>query len=116
MLGAKVNTFVGSNHAAIPTVASATTTVIDRSSSVWFITGSATITSLLTGDGVVTPGDYVEFWGGASAAAVFTNTNDTTTNGQMDLGGSDITLGERDVLILRRYAGGFWVRVTSTNN
>lgn len=114
--GGRVNTFVGSNHAQAPTYASAASQVIDSSSSVIYVTGSATITSLLTADGVVTPGHYVEFHGGASAAVVFTNTNDTTTSGQMDLGGSNITLGERDVLALRRESDGSWTRVFNTNN
>lgn len=117
MLGGRINSWVGSNHASgVPTVASATTTTIDDSFSSWLISGSATITALLTASNTVTPGHLVEFMGAPSAAAVFTNTDDTVTSGKMDLGGSDVTLGERDVLVLRRLANGAWIRHFSTNN
>lgn len=80
------------------------------------ITGSATVTSLTLPSGIVQGGRIVTFYGGASAAVVFTNTNDTTTAGQMDLGGANITIADQDVLMLMMKNNGTWIRVFNTNN
>lgn len=80
------------------------------------ITGSATVTSLTLPSGIVQGGRIVVFYGGESAAVVFTNTNDTTTAGQMDLGGANITISDQDVLVLMMKNNGTWIRVFNTNN
>lgn len=80
----------------------------------FIVLGSATITSLPVPAANV--GTIVRFRGGASAGVVFTNTDGATTPGQMDLGGSNITLGAGDYLELELIANGTWLRIYSTNN
>ncbi len=47
---------------------------------------------------------------------IFTNNDNTTTNGYMDLGGSNVTLGATDLLCVYVRADGSAVRVFNTNN
>lgn len=79
------------------------------------LTGTATITSI-TIPGDVQPGRFLIFYGATSAAATFTNTNDTTTAGQMDLGGANIVVNQQDVLVLMQKANGTFIRVFNTDN
>lgn len=104
----------GGNGGDITTIASATTTVVPDEQADFIISGSATITSLQAA--LATRGRRVTFIGASGAAVVFTNSDDTTTANQMDLGGSDITLGANDVLELKLMAGGYWIRLYNTNN
>jgi hypothetical protein len=101
-------------HKKPAAIASAATLHLPVGQSKFEISGSVTITSM-----PVTPsriGQQVQFIGAASAGAVFSKTNDPTTPGQMDLGGSNITLGQQDVLILEAKPDYTWVRITSTDN
>ena len=52
----------------------------------------------------------------STANLVFTNDDTPTSKGQMDLGGSDITLDDRDVLCLIQRSDGSWLRIFNTNN
>lgn len=113
-LGAKIRSVHG-RSGTITAVASAAAVTVSEESDVFVISGSDTITSLL-GAGGVLPGRIVTFIGAASAAVVFTNTNDPTTSGQMDLGGSNVTLGAQDVLTLVRLDNGTWLRVSASDN
>ena len=47
---------------------------------------------------------------------IFTNNDNTTTNGYMDLGGSNVTLGPTDLLCVYVRADGSAIRVFSTDN
>lgn len=47
---------------------------------------------------------------------IFTNTNNTTTNGYMDLGGADVTLGPTDLLCVYVRVDGSAIRVFNTDN
>lgn len=99
---------------AIPTVASAATVLLSESNDVFLISGTTAITSL---DATrIRPGRHVTFIGTDGTGNVFTNTNATTTAGQMDLGGSDITLTLDDVLVLVQLGNGAWRRVSHSNN
>lgn len=79
------------------------------------VTGSTTVTSLgPTHSSLV--GRRITLIGGASASVPFTNTDNASTAGQMELGGNDITLGQDDFLILELTSSLTWRRVSSTDN
>lgn len=99
----------------INTIAASSTITLTDDSDIWIVTGTATVTSLLTAGGIF-PGRTVRLISNDATGATFTNTNDPTTDGQMDLGGSDITLAKNDVLTLVRLDSGAWLRVSYTNN
>lgn len=96
------------------TVAAATSVYVPDDMAWVPLTGSATITELLAD--VSSRRRIVFFIQSDSGSTVFTNTDGATTAGTMDLGGSDITLGQTDVLCLRLHIDGTWVRVFNTNN
>ena len=91
----------------------ATTITVPNDSNIFLLTGTATVTSLEAME--ILPGRLVTFIQD-SGTTTFTNTNDTTTSGQMDLGGSNVALAASDVLQLVQRSGGYWQRVFSTNN
>lgn len=113
MMSGRVNSFFGQQY-ALTTIVSATTVDLPGDVCNCLISGSATITTL--NPPAILPGMTVIFEAVAGAAPVFTNTDDTTTPGQMDLGGSNITLSASDVLALKLRSDGSWVRLWSTNN
>ncbi len=112
MLGARANSWFGQLYPE-QTIVAATTTAVPDDVTNCLISGSVTITSLTA---IVMPGRVVVFEGATGAAVVFTNTDDTTTSGQMDLGGSNVTLGASDILALKQRGDGSWVRLWNTNN
>lgn len=95
-------------------IAAATTVNVPDSTNFVSLTGTATITTL-NGD-LTTRNRLVHFYQSDSGATTFTNTDSTTTAGQMDLGGSNITLGQTDFLTLWLRDDGVWVRVSTSNN
>ena len=95
----------------INTIASAATVSVPDEESVFFVSGTTTITTL---NGVASARGRVVWFVGADASGAtqvtFTNTNGTTTAGQMDLGNqSNVVLSDRDVLCLYLTAGGYWI-------
>lgn len=80
----------------------------------FIVLGSATITTIPIHAANV--GTIVRFRGGASALVVFTNDDAATAVGAMDLGGSNITLEEKDVLELELIADGSWIRIKHIDN
>lgn len=107
--------FVLHGRGVTPITVAATLTLPDETVGPFELSGTATITSIsLPGD--VQPGRCLIFYGAASVAATFTNTNDTTTAGQMDLGGANIVLNQQDVLVLMQKSNGTFIRVFSTDN
>lgn len=59
---------------------------------------------------------YQKYDSSASPATTFTNTDGAAVAGEMDLGGSDITLDATDVLVLLLRTDGTWVRLRNTDN
>ncbi len=96
------------------TLAAATTVYVPDHSNLFYLTGTAAITSLLAS--AATRNRIVLFYQSDSGATTFTNTADTTTEGQMDLGTGDIILGQTDTLELLLRPDGSWVRVSNVSN
>ena len=61
-------------------------------------------------------GRLLFLYNNGSQDIIFKNNDNTTTNGYMDLGGSDVTLGTTDLLCVYVRADGSAVRVFNTNN
>lgn len=98
-----------------PTIASASSMELPDDANSIIVSGNATVTAL-SANSPIRSGRVVRLVGAASAAVIFTNTNDTVTKGQMDLGGANITLGATDVLQLEQQETGAWLRVSLTDN
>lgn len=86
---------------------SAATLTLPDNSNLIVLSGNATVTSLLVN--VLQPWREVTFVS-ALSTTVFTNTNDPTVAGTIDLGGSNFSLGVEDVLKLMLRPDGTWVR------
>lgn len=96
------------------TVAAATATTMPDSSNVIYLTGTATITSLNASNS--TRNRICWFYQSDAGTTTFTNTNNTTTAGQMDLGGTNIAVGPTDVLVMLLRTDGSWVRLYNSDN
>lgn len=96
----------------LATLASATTMTVTPNDNAFYVSGSATITSLKAAPS--TRNREVVFIGAASAAAVFTHTSGTSTVDQMDLGNQSIVLSANDVLKLFCNENGVWKLVAYT--
>lgn len=110
---ARVKTFLGGKQ-TLTTLASVATLNVPDDDNGYFISGSATITSL-----TVAPylrNRQVTFIGAASASVTFTNTTDSTTAGQMDLGGENIVLSAKDIVTLFCDQNGVWQLVSIRYN
>lgn len=85
---------------------------------VYYLNASNTCTIGTVGaNDPVLPGRTILFVGKIGTAAVtFTNANDTTTKGAMDLGGSDATIDDQDTLELMQHPTGAWVALSQKNN
>lgn len=92
-----------------PTVTSATTINVPSDTNFVVLSGSETCTSLVAASH--TRNRIVWFYS-SSGSTVLTNTDNATTAGTMDLGGSDITLGATDMICLLLRSDGTWVRAT----
>lgn len=102
---------------APPTIASAATLRLPEDGNVFLVSGTTAVTSLVSlTTGSSWPGRTVTFIGTDASGNDFTNTNDPTTAGQMDLGGSNRTLAAQDVLVLIQATNGTWVMQSFTNN
>lgn len=101
------------DSAQIPTLASATTLVLQSGFNRYILTGSATITSI---SATTRPGREVTFIRGPAATdiPVFTNTQGTTTAGQIDLNSSVSTVQLWDTLTLVHMNNGSWRKLDST--
>ncbi len=95
-------------RSAETTVASATTTLIPDNASWVYITGTATITTLLPSDQVGVNRLVVFCASGTGASVTFTNTNTPVTAGQMYLKGSNRTIVEGETLWLYFKADRTW--------
>lgn len=95
-------------------LAAATTINVPDDSNLFYLTGTATVTSLLSAKFI--RNRIVEFVQSDSGTTTFTNTNGATVEGTMDLGGSNIALAQDDVLRLLCRADGTWLRLSNTDN
>lgn len=95
------------------TLACATTTAVPDNGNLLFLTGTATITSLTAG---ITTRNRIVWFEGSSGTQTFTNTTGTTTAGQMDLGGANIVVSAKDVLVLILRNNGVWHLVEFRRN
>lgn len=87
------------------TITVAATTWVPDEGNFFLLSGTATITSL---NAATATRDRRVVFVGSSGTQTFTNTNGTTTAGQMDLGGASIALGPDDVLELVLRQNGVW--------
>lgn len=101
-------------HKTLATIASGTTTAVPESDGAFYVSGSATITSLTTPN--YCRNRQVTFIGAASASVTFTHTVGSTTAGQMDLGAQSIVLSAKDVLVLFCNENGVWQLVSYKQN
>ena len=101
---ASVKQLYGGSNKGIQTLASAATVVVPDDGTLFYISGTTAITSLLANTNITTTGP------------AFTNTDGTTTVGQMDLGGSDRTIAPTDVLVLMLMPNGSWLMKAITDN
>lgn len=77
------------------------------------LSGTTTVATVLSGG---SEGRPLIIEGSANGNVTLTNNNDTTTEGQMDLGGSNLTLGgPEDSVILRMTEDRAWRKVVSTD-
>ena len=67
------------------------------------------MTAVLTIEATLMPGRMVTFISEDDTGAVFTNVNDTTDEGKMDLA-ADRTVNRRSTLTIRQTADGSWVQ------
>jgi len=98
----------------IPTVTVAAAMNIPDHLSRVYVSGTDTVTSLCAEMPTIEGRQLVII--GSSGTATFTNTDDTTTKGQMDLGGSNRAVGTDDVLILTQRGNGTWLMTTALVN
>jgi len=98
----------------VPTLAAATTITVPSDSDHFDLTGTATVTSLLADPS--TAGRICTFYQSDSGTTTLTNTNNGTTRGVMDLGGSNLALAATDAVTLRLLANGTWVSYGAANN
>lgn len=96
------------------TVAAATTLGVPDDTNLIYLTGTATVTSLTASKS--TRNRIVYFIQNDSGATTFTNTDGATVEGTMDLGGSNVTLGQDDVLCLILRSNGTWLAMFTKNN
>jgi len=97
-----------------PTVTAATAIEIDESHNSFYVDGTSTVTTINATKPIL-EGREVTFYSTAGTP-VFGNTDSTSTKGELDLGGSDITLDATDFLVVKQMSNGTWVRKYATSN
>lgn len=104
----------GGLSGSIVTITPATTTTIPDAEDVFYLSGSATITSLVAS--VATRGREVTFIQ-ISGTTTFTNTADTTTANKMRCStGATFDLVAGDACKFYLTGDGWWVRISSADN
>jgi hypothetical protein len=93
----------------VPTLTAAATLNLRQAHAKYHLSGTDTVTALDPTAPII-PGREVTFIG-ISGTTTFTNTDDTTTKGQMDLGGSNRAVATSDVLTLQQRTDGSWLMV-----
>jgi len=100
-------------HTPPQTLSSAATLTLPDDDNLFYLTGTTTITSLVTPSSI--RNRKVTIIGGSDAEVAFTNTNDPTTAGQMYLHGQNRIVREDDVIELFCKADGTWILLNLVN-
>lgn len=111
---ARMKSMVGWSPAyPIPTLASATTLVLQANHNRYILTGTTTIVTI---SATRHPGRQVTFFRGPSGSdlPVFTNTQGTTTEGQIDMNSNVATFQLFDALTLIQMNDGSWRKEDDT--
>lgn len=98
----------------IPTIASATVLPITATQTTFYVSGTTQVESLSLVKRL--PGRVIVLIGVTTTGPVLKTNASTTTEGQMDLGASDITLAPTDVVFLMHQNNGTWLRISSSDN
>lgn len=100
---------------AVPprTIASAATLNCPDDDNLFFVSGTTTVTSLVTPQWI--RNRKVRIIGAAAAVVTFTNTNTPTTAGQMYLHGQNRTIQEDDVIEMYCKDDGTWILLNVVN-
>lgn len=99
-------------RAPLTSVASAATLRVGDEDGAIVVTGTTTVTSLVSANYI--RNRQLTIIGGVGANVTFTNTNTLTTAGQMYLHGANRQLVESDVMVLICQADGTWILVSTT--
>lgn len=105
----RVHSWAGANRPREVTSA-ATLSLKHNDYRVW-LTGTATVTSIVA---ETRDGRPVEFFQNGAGVTTFTNTDSSTTAGQMDLGGGNVVLGRGQSVSLMQDANGVWRKLWTT--
>ncbi len=111
---ARVKNMFGGDADGVNSVTSAASVSVPDGTSVLYVGGSTKIDFLYCNPS--TRGRLLILVGDTSGTASLDNVDGTTTDGQMDLGGSDVNVADSDVVVLLSRMDGTWVRVLSTDN
>ena len=84
---------------------SATVLPIPDDGNVFEVTGT---TAIATISATLRPGRTLKFVSRDDTGAAFTNNTDTTTEGEMDLGGANRTVNKLAVLVISQHFDGSW--------
>lgn len=113
-LAGRIKSVAGASLPSKNTLTAATTLYLPAGTNEFYLTGTATVTSLGGPTTEYLPREITLI--GESGATTLTNTTGTTTAGQMDLGGSNIVISAKDVVKLRRRRDGTWLLVSVRKN
>lgn len=105
---ARAKSILGGDR-TVYTLTSGATLAVPDSSNYIELTGTATVTALNAA--AHTRNRMVVFYS-TSGTTTFTNTDGTTTAGQLDLNGANVNLAKGDILVLWLRTDGVWVPVS----
>jgi hypothetical protein len=108
-IGARIKSLGGASWMDPLTLTSATAIVLPDDSNVFYVSGTATCTSLKGRSGALFGRTLILI--GTSGTTTFTHTSGASTNGTMDLGGQNFPLGTDDTLVLTQKKDGSWRRI-----
>lgn len=111
---ARVKDMFGGDAIGVNSVTSAASVAVPDGVSVLYVGGSTKIDFLYCNPS--TRGRLLILVGDTSGTASLDNVDGAATDGQMDLGGSDVNVADSDVVVLLSRMDGTWVRVLSTDN
>lgn len=115
MLFGRLKSLAGTKEDGIATLAVAAALKLPADTNLIYLTGTDTVTSI-NSDAPIEQGRTVWFVQSDAGTSTFTNTDDTTTKGAMDLGGSNRAIAGSDVLCVQQRPDGSWLRMFSTDN
>ena len=110
MLGSRIRS-VTSGLDRLPTIEASAVVSMPPDSNVAYVTGSGTIERLIGHP--VGAGRMVKLIGAAGASVTVANTDGATSDGAMDLGGSNVSLTAGRILSLIQRGDGGWERLAA---